>query len=56
MMVAALSDIANRDGAETRVFAVVHRENQAALRMCERHGLVGEMSSAHPDYRRLLTP
>jgi hypothetical protein len=55
LMVAALSDIASRDGVETRVFAVVHRENQAALRMCERHGLVGEMSSAHPDYRRLLT-
>ncbi len=56
LMVAALSDIANRDGAGIRVFAVVHRDNQSALRMCERHGLVGEMSSSHPDYRRLLTP
>jgi len=40
-----------------RVMAVVHRDNQRSLRLCERYGFTEELSDPEelPEYRRLLT-
>jgi hypothetical protein len=39
---------------DARVFAVV-QDNHRSLALCERYGLVEEISRPHPDYRRLVT-
>jgi hypothetical protein len=55
LMMAVFNDIESRDGTNMRVFAIVHRENQSALRLCARHGLVKQISPPHPDYKWLVT-
>ena len=41
--------------ADARVFGIVHKGNQRSISLCRRYGLVEEMSSPDPNYRRLVT-
>lgn len=53
---AAMGDIAARvPPRNTRVFAVVHEENVRSLALCRRYGLVEELGSPAPSYRRWVT-
>jgi hypothetical protein len=58
VMSAALTDVVARvPPRHARVFAVVHEENVRSIALCQRHGLLEELS--RPDalrrYRRLVT-
>jgi hypothetical protein len=56
LMSAVMADISARvPPRDARVFAVVHQDNHRSLALCQRHGLVEEMTRPHPDYRRLIT-
>ncbi|WP_432839293.1 hypothetical protein [Dactylosporangium sp. CA-092794] len=56
LMSAAMADIAERvPPRDARVFAIVHEDNLRSLALCRRHGLVQELSRAHPQYRRPIT-
>jgi hypothetical protein len=56
LMSAVMTDISARvPPRDARVFAVVHEDNHRSLALCQRYGLVEEMSRPHPNYRRLVT-
>jgi hypothetical protein len=56
LMSAVMSDISARvPPRDARVFGIVHQENQRRIALCLRYGLVEEMSSPDPNYRRLIT-
>jgi hypothetical protein len=58
VMSAAMTDIAVRvPPRDARVLAVVHEDNVRSIALCQRHGLVAEMSrpTELSHYRRLVT-
>lgn len=56
LMSAVMTDVQARVPKRyARVFAVVHEDNTRSIRLCERFGLVEELSRPHPRYRRLVT-
>jgi hypothetical protein len=56
LMSAVMTDVSARvPPRDARVFGIIHRDNHRSLALCRRHGLVEEMSSPDPSYRRLMT-
>jgi hypothetical protein len=56
VMAAVMRDVIDRvPRRDARVFAVVHEDNARSIALCRRHGLVEDLSSPHPAYRRLVT-
>lgn len=56
LMSAVMTDVSARvPPRDARVFAVIHQDNHRSLALCQRYGLVEEMTRPHPDYRRLVT-
>jgi hypothetical protein len=56
LMSAVMADVSARvPSRDTRVFGIVHKDNQRSIALCRRYGLVEEMSSPDPNYRRLVT-
>jgi hypothetical protein len=56
LMSAVMTDVSARTPPRyARVFGIVHRDNHRSVALCRRHGLVEEMSSPDPSYRRLIT-
>jgi hypothetical protein len=56
LMSAVMTDVSARvPPRDARVFALVHEDNQRSSALCRRHGLVEEMSSPSPHYRRIVT-
>jgi hypothetical protein len=56
LMSALMTDVSARvPSRDARVFAIVHEDNKRSLALCQRYGLVEEMSRPHPSYRRIVT-
>jgi hypothetical protein len=56
LMSAVMTDVSARvPPRDARVFGIVHRDNQRSLALCRRYGLIEEMSSPDPSYRRPMT-
>ncbi len=56
LMSAVMTDVSARvPPRDARVFGVVHQQNRRSIALCRRHGLVEELSSPDPSYRRLIT-
>ncbi|MCC6993529.1 MAG: hypothetical protein IT370_02755 [Deltaproteobacteria bacterium] len=56
VMVAVMTDVSQRvPRRDARVYAIVHQENLRSIRLCQRHGLLEELSRPDPSYRRLVT-
>lgn len=56
LMSAVMTDVSARvPSRDARVFAIVHEDNKRSLAVCQRYGLVEEMSRPHPSYRRIVT-
>ena len=56
LMSAVMTDISHRvPPRDARVMAVVHQDNERSLTLCQRHGLIDELTRPHPAYRRLVT-
>lgn len=56
VMNAALTDIATHvPPRDSRVFAIVHEQNNRSLALCKRFGLVKELQRPDKDYRMLAT-
>jgi hypothetical protein len=57
LMSAVMTDVSSRvPPRDARVYAIVHQDNHRSLAVCQRHGLIEEMSRPHPSYRRIVTP
>jgi hypothetical protein len=56
LMSAVMTDVSARvPPRDSRVFGIVHKDNQRSIALCRRYGLVEEMSSPDPNYLRLVT-
>ncbi|MBI2373806.1 MAG: hypothetical protein HYV07_07395 [Deltaproteobacteria bacterium] len=56
LMSAVMTDVSARaPPRDARVFAVVHEQNLRSIALCNRHGLINDMSRPNPTYRRLIT-
>jgi hypothetical protein len=56
LMSAVMADVSARvPPRDSRVFGIVHKDNQRSIALCRRYGLMEEMSSPDLNYLRLVT-